>query len=72
LSARETIRGIIDEQLALLAGLSSRGALPQDELDRLETLTKTARLADGLVVPKAADGTEDLSDAELEARVNGR
>ena len=71
MTARERIRAIVDQQLVLLEGLSARGGLGQDDLDRLQSLTKTARLADGLEVPRVADPTDDLSDAELEKRAHG-
>ena len=64
MSARDVIRTIVEREARRLDDLSRLGSLAQEELDRLETLAKTALVTDKLDADK--EGDDGRTDAELE------
>ena len=69
MSAKADLRHIIGQQLALLREMSARGPLSPDELAALQSLAKTAAVADGLEAGEQGDPEADT--AALEAALAG-
>lgn len=71
MSVKAEIKWIVQQQVGLLREASARGSLSEEELAALQSLAKTAAVADSLEAGEVVDPSADSAALEAALKASG-